>query len=300
MSLRERLERKQQSMTTPIPYSYYQHAKHQGKIVKLEYDTYDYSRRKQSIRKYAYVYLPYGYDIDNSDKKYDIFYIMHGWTMTAEDFFSFGNPRMKNLLDHMIEDEMIKPTIVVTPTFDPYNQPNDFSKSVRELKVFHKELVNELIPAVESTVRTFARTTDESGLKKSREHRAFGGFSLGAVTTWFTFVHNLDYFKYYLPMSGDCWILQVYGGMYQPKETAQYLRNLVHNSEYNDKDFYIYGAIGTRDVILRQMDPQMHEMMKLTDTFNEGNVCYQLKSGGVHNLEAVMEYVYNGLPHFFC
>ena len=35
----------------------------------------------------------------------------------------------------------------------------------------------------------------EEGLQASREHRAFGGFSLGAVTTWYQFIYNLDYIK---------------------------------------------------------------------------------------------------------
>jgi hypothetical protein len=30
----------------------------------------------------------------------------------------------------------------------------------------------------------------------SREHRAFGGFSLGSVTTWHQFIFNNDIIKY--------------------------------------------------------------------------------------------------------
>jgi hypothetical protein len=39
------------------------------------------------------------------------------------------------------------------------------------------------------------------GLMASRNHRGFGGFSMGSVATWRTFQYALDYFRYFLPMS---------------------------------------------------------------------------------------------------
>lgn len=59
------------------------------------------------------------------------------------------------------------------------NQPQSFSRSVEERSVFHLDLRENLIPAVESCFHTYAENTTEEGLEASREHRAFGGFSLG-------------------------------------------------------------------------------------------------------------------------
>ena len=44
---------------------------------------------------------------------------------------------------------------------------------------FQKELAEDLIPAVETAYKTYAETVDPAGLKASRLHRGFGGFSMG-------------------------------------------------------------------------------------------------------------------------
>ena len=40
-------------------------------------------------------------------------------------------------------------------------------------------------------------------MERSRNHRAFCGFSMDSVTTWHTFEYCLPYFRYFLPSSGD-------------------------------------------------------------------------------------------------
>ena len=49
---------------------------------------------------------------------------------------------------------------------------------------FYKELINDLIPAVEGQFRTYAADLTAEGIRRSRGHRAFGGFSLGSVAAW--------------------------------------------------------------------------------------------------------------------
>ncbi|GJM78357.1 hypothetical protein HMSSN139_08530 [Paenibacillus sp. HMSSN-139] len=109
---------------------------------------------------------------------------------------------MKKIIDHMIANGDIEPMIVVTPTF--YGGKNDTA-------LFHEELIQTIMPLVETKYRTYAKSASLDDLKASRAHRAFGGFSMGSVTTWYTFIHNLDYFKYYLPLSGDSWGIGVKG-----------------------------------------------------------------------------------------
>ncbi len=53
---------------------------------------------------------------------------------------------------------------------------------------------------------TYADSTDEAGLEKSRMHRAFGGYSMGGVTTWEVLAQDPQYFAYFMPMAGDCWL----------------------------------------------------------------------------------------------
>ncbi len=286
--------------TSAVPEQYFRMASQQGQIIQIEYETHDYTTTSNGIiTKPAYVYLPYGYDEKDGDTRYDILYLMHGWGMTADNFFNSGMSQIVNMLDNLIEQEEIPPVIVVSATFDTENQPQDFSRSVNEIAVFHNDFRDDLMPYIESRFHTYAEGTTEDDFQNSREHRAFAGFSLGAVTTWYQFVYNLDCIKYFAPMSGDCWILGTYGGRDRPAETTEYLEDIVRDSGLKNDDFYIYSGIGTNDPIWEQVDNQMQEM-SLSDIFTSENLCYAIKQDGRHDMDACEEYLYHALPIFFC
>ena len=136
-----------------------------GQVVEVSYDSRDYTDAAEpAIRKTAYVYLPYGYNEADPETRYDILYLMHGWTMTAGDFFDPAQSGIVPMLDHMIENGDIPPVIVVCATFDARNQYQGFSRSVEELSVFHRDLRENLIPFVESRYHTYAEDVTEEGL----------------------------------------------------------------------------------------------------------------------------------------
>ena len=142
-----------------VPDACFANAKQQGQVSEIRYGSRDYTADDEpAIEKTAYIYLPYGYDEDDSETRYDILYLMHGWTMTAGDFFQDPQSGIVNMLDHMIQSGDIPPVIVVCATFDAQNQPQNFSRSVEELSVFHRDLRENLIPAVESRFHTYAAT----------------------------------------------------------------------------------------------------------------------------------------------
>lgn len=282
--------------TAAIPAGYFTPAAQRGTLEKIEYQTKDYTRNDgKTIIKPAYVYLPYGYDPNDAETRYDILYLMHGWTMTAEDF---AQDAMCTLFDNMISHGDIPPMIIVSATFDAENASQSFGRSVNEIAVFHEDFRKDLVPAVEGRYHTWAADTTEEALKASRTHRAFGGFSLGAVTTWYEFVYDLDIVGSFLPMSGDCWILQTYGGLYQPVETVDYLERVIDEGGWRETDFMIYEGIGTSDGIWDQTDSQIQEMFT-RPTFTANNLRYGIKRNGRHDLNACAEYIYNALPLFF-
>ena len=45
-----------------IPEDYLQTSSQPGRVVRIEYDTNTYDDENRTMHKYAYVYLPYGYD----------------------------------------------------------------------------------------------------------------------------------------------------------------------------------------------------------------------------------------------
>lgn len=248
--------------------------------------------------KKLHVYLPNGYDPSDPNKRYNVLYLMHGGGEN-EDLI-FGGPgqskELKRILDNMMAKGDIEPFIVVTPTF--YGGKNDTA-------LFHEELINNIVPLVETKYNTYAKSASLDDLKASRSHRAFGGFSMGSVTTWYTFIHNLDYFKYYLPLSGDSWVLGQGGGASKAKETAEYLAKVAKDAGYKPQDYYIFSATGNLDIAYPNLKPQIEAMKQLTDSFiyssdtKKGNFYFIVGDGGTHAWNWVNQYIYDILPDLF-
>ncbi len=285
-------------MTRAVPGQYLSETTQQGQVVRIEYESKDYTRDdRPATRKPAYVYLPYGYD---ESRQYNVVYLMHGWTGTAEDTFGALGGAQKNILDWMIQQGDCQPVIVVSPTWDKDNQAKGWGESCEEIAVFHNEYENDLIPVVESRFATFAETTDRAGIVASRNHRAFGGFSLGSVTTWYVFEHCFDLQRFFLPMSGDSWHVATFGGQTAPEQTARFLATVVRSSPFGtDNGFHVWHAVGTRDARFYQTHNQAMACMQLTDVFTPHNFSYHQREGGLHDYNSVVEFVYNALPFFF-
>lgn len=190
-----------------IPADYYTEADRQGSLVELNYETYEsrtYEQKSRKLNKRAIVYLPYGY---SENERYNVFYLMHGgwsnettWLGTPERPGTF-----KNVIDHAVSDGKMKPFIIVCPTYnnESPSDSGDYTLAYGTLTVnYHNELMNDLIPAVEGTYSTYADNVTPEGIKASRDHRAFGGFSMGSVATWHTFLNCLGAFRYFMPSSG--------------------------------------------------------------------------------------------------
>ena len=293
-----RIDIPQTGMTKPVPQEYFSEAGQQGTVVRIDYDSFDYVRDRSPVSKTAYVYLPYGYDENDSETRYNIIYLMHGWGGQEGEFFTIGNGSIKNMLDHLIENEEIPPIIAVSPTFYNENSDRSFGDSDAELRQFHQEFVKDLMPAVEGQFHTYAEPTTQEGLAASRDHRAFAGFSLGSVTTWMEFCYDYDYIRYFLPMSGACWYFGGYGDYY-PEETCDFFEELIEENDLNERGYFIYAATGTSDTVRNQVEIQMQEMLERNDFFTPDHVVYYQKEGGRHDFEAVQEYMYNALPLFF-
>ena len=277
-----------------IPQEYFSEADQQGTLVELEYDTYEsmtYEKQEQVLHKRAIVYLPYGY---SEDAKYNVFYLMHGGWSNETTYL--GTPEQpnefKNVLDNGIAEGKIQPMIVVCPTYNNENESDssDYSLALRLTENYHNELIHDLIPAVEGTYSTYAEDTTLDGIRNSRDHRAFCGFSMGSVATWRTFQYCLDYFRYFMPSSGSL------------TSDGEYMASLVQDSGHEWNDFFIFAASGTEDFAYSSFKNQIEAMADVNDgTFRyvnnerQGNLYFLEQEGGTHSGEYAMEYFYNGL-----
>ena len=239
----------QTGWTTAVPAEYKAAAQHPGTVERLDYATKDYAGNGGDIQKTAYVYLPYGYDPNDTATRYDIVYLMHGWGGSAGEYFNLGT--MKNTYDQLIERGDMKPVIMVSATFYHDGSGTDFGSSVAALRSFHSDFENALMPAVEGKYHTYARSTSPEDLKASRDHRAFGGFSLGSVTTWLQFCYDYDYIRYFAPMSGSSWYYGGYGN-FQIERNVDFIEQLVKEQNLDERGYFIYHAVGTLDAVKSQ------------------------------------------------
>lgn len=277
-----------------------------GTITRITYKT---TNKDGQIRdKYANVYLPYGYDANNKQKKYNILYLMHGGGGSPDAWLDCC--KIKNMLDYEFEQKHVEPFIVVFPTFykeliNRIGGKVDGEAEAFNVRFFQKEVATELLPAVEGAVNSYAENVSLEGLVASRSHRAFGGFSMGSCTTWYVLMDNAKYFSKYVPLSGDCWIHGIRGGADHPDETAKAIYDAVKAQELTAADIKIFAATGTKDPAYTAMGPQIEAMKKLPELFRfdedmeKGNFHFLLMEDGVHAYETVYDYVYNYLPYLF-
>ena len=282
------------SELSEIPQSYFAASNAPGELRELSYDTYEsfsYEQHSQLLRKRAIVYLPHGYD---EGKQYNILYLMHGgW---SNETSTLGTPErpsdFKNVIDNAIAQGDFAPLIIVCPTYNNTSGQDsaDFSLALRLTRNYHNELVNDLIPAVESAFSTYAAGISADGLMAARDHRAFGGFSMGSVTTWRTFEYALDYFRSFIPMS--CGTSLDDESIWRAAEGR------------SQNDYFVMMMVGTSDFSY-SYDTARAEDMRASAYFTEqtqttdGNFVFRIKDGYSHNGIAANEYTYNAMRYLW-
>ncbi|MCR4796520.1 MAG: family 43 glycosylhydrolase [Ruminococcus sp.] len=254
------------------PGNYLNSCSQAGKIVK---ETYNGINGSNSLN----VYLPYGYD---PNRKYNIFYLMHGGGENENTIFS-SDVKLNNILDHMIMNGELEPMIVVTPTFNK-----------TEAGKFWNEFRQSVVPFVEKKYSTYANgDVSESNLKATRMHRAYGGFSMGSLSTWGVADHDMDIVGYFMPLSGNNW------------EGMNTLTKEIDSLGLKKNQYYIFAATGSEDIAYNNMKPEMEDLKNrtqyftYTSDFSKGNFYWLVAPGKTHWWGYVRHYVYDALPYFF-
>jgi enterochelin esterase-like enzyme len=117
-----------------------------------------------------HIYTPPGYD--RSSESLPVLYLIHGGGETDNHWTYFGQANF--ILDNLLAEGKIKPMIVVMP-----------NGSVPD-EVFTKDLLNDIIPYVESNYR----------VKTGKSNRALAGLSMGGLETLNTGIPNSHMFEY--------------------------------------------------------------------------------------------------------
>ncbi len=263
----------------------------------IELFTYQAMRDGKMMTKKARVYLPYGYNPKDKKTQYNVLYLMHGG---GDNSTSFLTPPqdwlpLSQVADHLIADGKMKPFIIVTPTFyddDENIGANAMGDAIRFTEQFHNELRDYLIPSLEKKYHTYYK----GDAIASREHRAYGGFSMGALSTWNQLAHGVDEVSIFLPLSGDMWIFDDKGQRKSPEEAAKFLDDEVSKSKFADS-FRVLGYSGTKDIA---GNPEKALVTALLTGnlkhFSQKNLTFSMRENGEHFYGHINEYLYFALP----
>lgn len=152
-----------------------------GKIDSISYDS-----KTVGVARKALIYTPPGF---TKNKKYPVFYLLHGIGGDEKEWFTHGKPNV--ILDNLYAKGKLEPMIVVLP--NGRAMKNDratgdiFAKDkVEAFTTFEKDLLTDLIPFVEK----------HYPVKKDRENRALAGLSMGGGQTQNFAFANMDKFAW--------------------------------------------------------------------------------------------------------
>jgi len=285
----------------PIPDAIRQPASKQGKIEEFTYTAHSNGK---TLKKHARVYLPYNYNANDKKTKYDVLYLMHGG---GDKTTSFLTPPqdwlpLRQVLDHLIAEGKMRPIIVVTPTFyddDENIGSNGMNDGIARTRNFHTELQNDLIPTVEKAYNTYLEGTDSIAITRTRDHRAYGGFSMGALSTWFQLAYGVNAVKTFIPLSGDLWVYNDKGERQDSKFAAEWINAQLASTPFA-KDFEVYGYTGTKDIAGNPQKNLVEALSKYAPLFRyntpDANLRFEMKEGGEHFYGHINEYLYWALP----
>jgi len=154
-----------------------------GKLEMVEYDS-----KTVGTKRRMNIYTPPGYaEAANAETKYPVLYLLHGIGGDETEWQRFATPDI--LLDNLIADGKAVAMIIVMPNgrAQKDDRPGgDVFKSAPAFAVFERDLLDDVIPAIESRYR----------VHQDREHRALAGLSMGGGQSLNFGLTHLDTFAW--------------------------------------------------------------------------------------------------------
>lgn len=247
-----------------------------------------------TYEKEALVYVPPTY---TPGVPANIVYLTHGWWGSADGLAEGAAP----IVDQLTSEGAIAPTLVVFATYYPDRSfaTDDYEDDYTLNRFFATTEIDTLISTVESRYTTFARgDLSDASLRASRRHRAFGGFSMGATTTWDVFALRPQYFYGYMPMAGESWIGHAEDA--DEERIGQLVTDGVLRAGYGPSDFRILASVGSEDPALWDMTPQLDELYQdYPDLMTESSLQVWIDDGEDHSMTSVCNQVAHNLPLLF-
>lgn len=281
----------------------------QGTVEKITYTSNAYG--DEEVEKWAYVYLPYGYNAEDKNTKYDVLYMLHGMGLNEGYWFaqgyyttdhmiysSAGGYGTTNVLDNLMKEGKAKKTICVTPTFYKVTPktPGDNTTLSSGSGDMSKEMKEELMPYIAENYNTYAASGSAEDLKAARDHQGYVGLSMGSALSYSVIWSScLEYISYIGSFSG--------GG-----NAAQIVES--KNSTYKDCTInYYYATLGSLEKTgdypgdpfgtYRTLKEGIKELQSGSDIKNGDNCEYMLCNKTAHSYATWVTALYNCMQVFF-
>ena len=224
------------------------------------------------------ILLPADY---STDKKYPVLYLLHGIFGNEYSFSGDSSNKIKEIVGNMAAEGAIEETIVVCPNMyassDPNQQPGFDAESVLPYDNFINDLVNDLMPHIESRYSVLT----------GRENTYLAGFSMGGRETIFITLQKPELFGYVCAISAA-------PGIVPTKD-----KFMTHEGQISEEEMrFADGATtpevfiiccGTRDSVVGTYPKSYHELLEKNGA---DHIWYEV-TGADHDNNAIKSGLYN-------
>ena len=197
-----------------------------------------YSSKTIQTTRRVFVYTPPDYARSNA--RYPVLYLLHG--AGGDESGWTENGRVNLILDNLIADGKLKPLVVVMPYGNAYPPSSPLAEGAdamrRQRDLFNRDLVEDLIPFVQTTYRVYA----------DREHRAVAGLSLGGAQALGIGLSRIDLFSRVAGFS------PAMGAVTSPQAGGLDFKTLTADSKkVNDRVALLWVGCGTEDTLFESV-----------------------------------------------
>ena len=224
------------------------------------------------------ILLPADY---STDKKFPVLYLLHGIFGNEYSFSGDASNKIKEIVGNMAADGLIDETIIVCPnmyaTSDPKQQPGFDAESCLPYDNFINDLVNDLMPHIESTYSVLT----------GRENTYLAGFSMGGRETIFITLQRPELFGYVCAISAAPGIVATTDKfMTHPGQLAE--SDVKFADDATTPNVFIL-CCGTRDSVVGTYPKSYHELLEANGT---DHIWYEI-TGADHDNNAITSGLYN-------
>ena len=273
--------------TTVLPERFYQPCEQEGVIVEWAYETEVWGVGAKAIENVDF-YIPYGY---TPLRQYNVLVLLHGLRTTENSWLNETHElldgrffEMRWIYDHMIEEKIIEPLIIVSASQYLVTDNNMYKTSYEQMA---EELQRRILPYTVGFLSTYAEGDSEAALIRAREHFALGGNSWGSYYTYDTgMCQSLPYFASFLCFSGDA--------------AGAYIIESLEAERVKDYDVKLYyAAAGNVDVARAGEEGIFYSVVPRTSKLTDmENAFFHICEGG-HDWNTWSIEIYNALQFLF-